>query len=334
MLDSDLNYQLKLSFKYSCYDSQVIYELINNFVQHTLYMRSVLPVPYHTLFEEYNNESCLPCSSSSASTTLKEKNIKRKQYKFIEYLESILEEIRSVSRMYPITAAHLLLGPSVNNYKELYSLHFIACDDHGDSAIVDDRLLQKTKRSLIHKLIEVHNNINYDPPVKTNLFVVLSVSIQPTRTLTYGGNINQPIVCIDDDDDKLHCDDTTMYDHGSDEGIPDAPIQLFAFRDSFKIKKVKLSKTMSSCTPKPIHVSVISSDRVVLQPSTTDHDVIDKYIHETASTKKNMDDRSMHELNDSSCSCIAMSPEKTVESVTAIYSSKVLILKKGIKYMA
>jgi len=322
MSDSDLNYQLKLSFKYSCYDSQVIYELINNFIQHTLYMRSVLPVPYHTLCEEHNNESCLPCSSSSASTTLKEKNIKRKQYKFIEYLESILEEIRSISRMYPITAAHLLLGPSVNNYKELYSLHFIACDDHGDSAIVDDRLLQKTKRSLIHKLIEVHNNINYDPPVKTNLFVVLSVSIQPTRTLTYGGNINQPIVCIDDDDDdddKVHCDDTSRYDHGSDEGIPDAPIQLFAFRDSFKIKKVKLSKTMSSCTPRPIDLSVISSDRVVLQPSTTDHDVID---------------RSMHELKDSSCSCITMSPEKTVESVTAIYSSKVLILKKGIKYLA
>jgi len=320
MSDSDLNYQLKLSFKYSCYDSQVIYELINNFIQHTLYMRSVLPVPYHTLCEEHNNESCLPCSSSSASSTLKEKNIKRKQYKFIEYLESILEEIRSISRMYPITAAHLLLGPSVNNYKELYSLHFIACDDHGDSAIVDDRLLQKTKRSLIHKLIEVHNNINYDPPVKTNLFVVLSVSIQPTRTLTYGGNINQPIVCIDDDDDdKVPCDDTSRYDHGSDEGIPDAPIQLFAFRDSFKIKKVKLSKTMSSCTPRPIDLSVISSDRVVLQPSTTDHDVID---------------RSMHELKDSSCSCITMSPEKTVESETAIYSSKVLILKKGIKYLA
>ena len=216
MSDSDLNYQLKLSFKYSCYDSQVIYELINNFIQHTLYMRSVLPVPYHTLCEEHNNESCLPCSSSSASTTLKEKNIKRKQYKFIEYLESILEEIRSISRMYPITAAHLLLGPSVNNYKELYSLHFIACDDHGDSAIVDDRLLQKTKRSLIHKLIEVHNNINYDPPVKTNLFVVLSVSIQPTRKLTYGGNINQPIVCIDDDDDDDDDNDDVDNDNDAD----------------------------------------------------------------------------------------------------------------------
>ena len=242
--------------------------------------------------------------------------------------------------MYPITAAHLLLGPSVNNYKELYSLNFVACDDYSDSAIVDDRLLQKTKRSLIHKLIEVHNNINYDPPVKTNLFVVLSVSIQPTRALTYGGDINQPIVRIDDDDDDdddddLHCDDTARYDHGSDEGIPHAPIQLFAFRDSFKIKKVKLGKTMASNTPRPINLSVISSDRIMLQPSTTDNDMIDKYIHEIASTNKNMDNRSMHELKDSSCSGIAMSSEETVEPVTGnINSSKVLILKKGIKYLA
>jgi len=241
--------------------------------------------------------------------------------------------------MYPITAAHLLLGPSVNNYKELYSLHFVACDNHSDRAIIDDRMLQKTKRSLIHKLIEVHNNINYDPPIKTNLFVVLSVSIQPMRILTYGKNINRPIVCIgehkditgpsDHDDDDLRYDDNTEYDH-NEKGVPDdsthnsdgycAPIQLFAFRDSFKIKKVKPSKMMMhSNTPKPINLTIISSDHTILQSST---DMVDKY--------NDMDDVHNHDLKDYSDG-IVMSVKTTTESV--ISSSKVLILKKGIKYL-
>ena len=158
----------------------LIHELISSFILHIMYVRSHLPLPFAELSKQE-----VPLKSA-----LKMTSADRKKLKTILAIKAMISSLQSAVRNHDVITAAILLGPSANNPKEVYFLHFEtdlkseqeSSGDHTGKSVTE-RQISGVKRQLIHKLIEHHCNQDYSTPTRANVFLALQVKA-PVSTST------------------------------------------------------------------------------------------------------------------------------------------------------
>ena len=196
--------------------SDITVSAISNLFFHVMFIRGLIPTPYDSLLQNENKKlSKLLDSTERVFFSLKnlvgdlfanynETNVSDKKFRF---------------------SIHVSIGPSINNPKELYCLHF----DIKDSFISSDgestqlnRFLLKLKRSFIHKLIEHSFNTDHRyPPSQSNIFI--SMLVPPL--------INNTNITLSNDS-----------------------LSEFVFRENFDFLNIINRIIKRKHSPKPIHI--------------------------------------------------------------------------------
>lgn len=216
------------------------FEVISSFVQHVLYARTLLPMPLNSFRQDvYGLATASKITSSD-----------RKRIKSLDQIESTLSGLLAAVQVFNVVTVAILLGPSANNPKEVYQLHFQFSPDYEatSKSILTERHSNHAKRTMIHKLIEFHASDDTPPSSRQNMFIAFQVVAED-------GNIddNSQRMLVEQDD-VLHQD---VY-------------KVFSFRDSFKIRTAPTPSAETTTSrvrvvggkkrQKPLHLHLVSKD--------------------------------------------------------------------------
>ena len=211
----------------------LVYELASAFVLHVLYVRGILPEPFEGLHQKMLAEE-----EDTPSQALKYSD--RKKRKSIQDVVDSLAVIRSVSEGVGIEKVAVLLGPSANNPKEVYTVEFHSHVSDNDN-ILSAKQINQAKRHLIHKLIEHQSTEDCPPPSKANVFF----AVKPADPISDSiGTIMESEVLI----------------------------RVFSFRESFKIKNDATDQNTGTATKKsfggrrkakPLNLRVLSKNTII-----------------------------------------------------------------------
>lgn len=148
-------------------------------------MRSVISIPYQSLYDEYQE----------LLTYAKVNLLQRKKIKFMSYINKVFDKLKDINDNYNIIGMSMILGPSINNYKEIYSLRFNSIftdlnDIQGSiKNDINEKFINRDKRLLMHKLIEIDNQLDCNLPYKTNVFITVCVVIKYVDNYNHFDNI-------------------------------------------------------------------------------------------------------------------------------------------------
>lgn len=168
------------------FDNELTKELISCFLLHIIYVRSLIPQGYSDIQKEVDILKVATKLSMS----------EKKMLKSISYIEEVLLYLNYITKSFSISTFSILMGPSPNNAKEIYNLHFrpatttaainIIVNSNDQGKLTTNRQIFKAKRSLIQKLIEHKCNVTFSTTYKTCVFVALRV--MPINVKEYLGN--------------------------------------------------------------------------------------------------------------------------------------------------
>lgn len=219
---------LTLSFPFSN-KSSLVYELAETFILHILYARNVLPESYEVLRREF---------AASVSTKETLKYTERKKHKTIENIGEMLHHMRLLVSSFDVERVAVLLGPSVNNPKETYTVDFYPQNTGALGEVCSTKQTNQAKRHLVHKMIEHQSTEECAPSQKTNVFLALQLS-----------------------EDGLTGE--------SESELQDAA-HLFSFRDTFRIKDEPGSGNVGTKRAfggrkrvKPFRLDIVSSNAII-----------------------------------------------------------------------
>ncbi len=233
----------------------VVSSLTSSFILHIAYMRGLIPMPFVTIQKEVN--------STLSQNVKKLSSTEKKLVVFVNQMISLLNSLETIARCHIIHDVYLLLGPSANNVKESYALHFdgsgVTCDEY--RAEISPRAVDRYKRQLLHKLMEHHCNDNSKLLPRTNIFIALNICKSPFRSI--------PMPTSSSIEDGSVMEEEIVTDKELEEvalmtRAKQALAESYVYKETFKVKERKKGRPQ-------LHVSVtaVGEEQVTASLSTT-----------------------------------------------------------------
>ena len=266
---------LNLSFNFDG-RNDLLYHLLESFTLHILYIRSVFPQPFVDLLK--HEKELLQATKLSSP--------QRKKLKIIHDVKCVLSCLKFAVKNFTVKTAALLLGPSANNPKETYNLHFVASNTNTGSntaPMLSEKHFNVAKRHLIHRLIEYNcNETSTTTPTRASVFIALNVVVD-NSSLAMPSRINphsMHVAChVPSFMHALEISagggapplDTSVEDDADEVDI----FQFFSFKDSFKQREDKVVpvkiqvQTIAAATEAP-SAGVGAETEVNIDPSAAD----------------------------------------------------------------
>jgi hypothetical protein len=200
---ADHNSVVELSFNFG-WKSCLTFELSMAFIMHVMYVRAVIPQPFSEIVDSIDDLLATPKLSSGD----------RQKLKAINEIQALLSSLHSLTQIDYVKAVSVLLGPSPNNPKEVYTLEFEPSDivEVTGTETLSDREINLAKRHVIRSLIQNSCNSSVAPSPRTNIFIVVQTQGNDSSLSSSGGPRFQ------------------------DDHHKQSVFQSFSYRDGFKIK--------------------------------------------------------------------------------------------------
>lgn len=173
---------------------EAVFKLTVSLIHHTLYMRCFIPQPYTRLLDqiatkESSDNDIGLLNKRGISQRLKLAREAKKVNRFFDSMEEILNAFSVIVEHFSerVDSVQIMLGPSINNPKEIYSIsfdsgwgisHFSDTESLGNVDSIE-RTMKRLQRWIIQRMIEFDSihGINQKPNRSWSFFLAVKVRV-------------------------------------------------------------------------------------------------------------------------------------------------------------